>query len=183
MFEIIQSAQAAEVLEIGNLTINVGWWPYLFLVIKYFFIFLTILFVVAIILILIRVEGGFKIRIKEAIEEAMEAGRLPKTKTQREWDVISSAVESDDQNDFKKAVILSEKLFNKVLKAANFSGSNIKERLKKIPDDQLDFKEDLIWSYKLKEKIENDISSDIDHEEAKRAVYVFQRALKEMNVL
>ena len=187
MFEFfIETTQAAERIEIGNLIIeieNVLWWPYFYGAIKYFMAGMTFLFIVGIILILIRIEGGFKIRIKEAIEEAKEAGKLPKTKTQNKWEIISSKIESEDVDDYKKAVVLAEDLFRNVLKAANFSGDNLEKKLNKIPDSQLEFKEDIVWAYKLKEKILADENFTVDHEEAKHAVYIFKRALKEMNVL
>ena len=183
MFEIIQSAQAQEILEIGNLAIDISWWPYLFAMVKYLLIFMTILFITGIILILIRVEGGFKIRIREAMEEAMEAGRLPKTKVQKEREAILYNLDSNNAEDYKKAVVSAEELFNRVLRAANFSGSNIEDRLKKIPDNQLEFKEDMVWAHRLKEKILEDENFEVDREEAKRAVYIFERALKEMGVL
>ncbi|MCK4525687.1 MAG: hypothetical protein KAU07_04570, partial [Candidatus Andersenbacteria bacterium] len=140
-------------------------------------------FITGIILILIRVEGGFKIRIKEAVEEAAEAGKLPKTKVQKEREAILYNLDSNNSEDYKKAVVSAEELFNRVLKAANFSGSNIEDRLKKIPDNQLEFKEDIIWAHRLKEKIFEDEIFEVDREEAKRAVYIFERALKEMGVL
>ncbi|MCK4892161.1 MAG: hypothetical protein KAS78_05835 [Candidatus Pacebacteria bacterium] len=180
---LIQPSQAKEILEIGNLAIDVSWWPYLFAFVKYFLIFMTVLFIIGIVLILTRIEGSFKIRTKEAIEEAMEAGRLPKTKVQKEWEAVLSNLNSNNSEDYKKAVVSAEELFNRVLKMANFSGSNIEERLKKIPDDQLEFKEDIVWSHKLKEKISNDENFEVDHEEAKRAVYMFERALKEIEII
>ncbi|MCK5490630.1 MAG: hypothetical protein KAI67_02190 [Candidatus Pacebacteria bacterium] len=184
MFELINSAQAAEeVLQIGNLMINIGWWPFVFAIIKYVFIIITIILIIGIVLILVRVEGGYKIRLREAVEEAMEAGRLPKTKTQREWETISSAVESKNPEDYKNAVILAEKLFSRVLKFANFSGSTIEERLRKIPDNQLEYQKEIIWSCALKDKILSDDDYVVEHEEAKRAVYNFEKVFKEMNIL
>ena len=187
MFEfLIETTQAVEKIEIGNLIIeieDVSWWPYFYGAIKYFMIGMTVLFITGIILILMRVEGGFKIRIKEAIEEAKEAGRLPRTKTQNKWETVVSRIESEDANDYKKAVVLAEELFSNVLKAAKFSGDNLEKKLSKISDNQLEFKEDIIWAYKLKEKISSDESFVIDHEEVKRAVYIFKRALKEMNII
>ncbi|MDF1498388.1 MAG: hypothetical protein P1P85_03505 [Patescibacteria group bacterium] len=179
----IQSVQAAETLKLGGLVIYIGWWSFLFALIKYLFIFVTILFIVAIILIVFRVEGSFKVRLKEMIEEAMEAGRLPKTKVQKEWELIVANLESDSSENQKKAVVGAEELFNKVLKIANFSGSNIEERLRKIPDSQLEFKEDIVWAYKLKKKIKENENFDVETEEVKRAVYIFERALKEMNII
>jgi hypothetical protein len=182
---LINSAQTEEVIEVGDLvlTIDAWWWPYLFAFVKYFLIFLTVLLTVGIILVLIRIQGSFKVRIKEAVEEAMEAGRLPKTKTQKRWEVIISGVKSNNPKDYKKAVISAEELFDDVLKAAGFSGEDLESRLKKVPENQLDFKDDIVWSFNLKNKILSDENLEIDHEEAKRAVYIFERALKELNIL
>ncbi|MCK5123054.1 MAG: hypothetical protein KAQ87_02810 [Candidatus Pacebacteria bacterium] len=187
MFEfLIETTQAVERIEVGDFVIeieNVLWWPYFYGAIKYFMIGMTVLFIVGIVLILMRVEGGFKIRIREAIEEAKEAGKLPKTKTQNKREVIASKIESKEPDDYKEAVVLAENLFANVLKAANFSGDNIEKKLSKIPDNQLEFKEDIIWASKLKEKILADENFTVDYEEAKRAVYIFQRALKEIGVI
>ena len=175
-----------EVIEIGGCEISVLWLPwhsYLLAVVKYFFMFYTVILFIAIILILIRIQGSFKTRIKEAVEEAMEAGKLPKTKTQKKIEFISSAVESDKPDDYKNAVVLAGELLNKVLKIAGFSGDTLEKRVNKIPDSQLNFKEDIIWACKLEEKISMDEEFEIDHEEAKRAVYIFQRALKEIGII
>ena len=183
MFEIIQSVQAQEILEIGNLSINIGWWPYLFAMIKYLLIFMTILFIIGIILILARIEAGFKIRIEESIEKAIEMGKISKTKVRKEWEAISYNLNSDDCQDYKKAVVNAEELFNRILKMANFSGSNIEERLRRIPDKQLEFKDDIIWAHRLKKMIFEDENFEVEHEEAKRAVYIFERTLKEVGIL
>lgn len=183
---LIQSARAAEkanVLEFGNITIDIWWWPYLFIGIEYFLIFLTVLFVLGIVLIIARIQGSFKIRIKEAVEEAMEMGKLPKTKSQREWEKIVENAESNNPQDYKKAVVMAENLFNRVLKIVNLSGENLEKRLKKIPDPQLEFKEDIIWAHNLKNKIVSDDKFEVDQEEAKRAVYIFERALKQIGVI
>ncbi|MEA2098249.1 MAG: hypothetical protein U9P70_04240 [Patescibacteria group bacterium] len=182
MFEIIQSAQAEEILEIGNLTISVSLWPYLFAMIKYFLIFMTILFIVGIILILSRVEAEFKVRINESVEKAIEMGKISRTKSRKEWEAILYKLNSDDSQDYKKAVVSAEELFNRVLKMANFSGSNTEDRLRMVPDKQLEFKDDIIWAYKLKKMISEDENFEVEHEEAKRAVYIFERTLKEMRV-
>ena len=187
MFEfLIETTQAVEKIEIGNFVIeieNVLWWSYFYSAIKYFMAGMTFLFIVGIILILMRIEGGFKIRIREAIEEAKEVGKLPKTKTQNKWETITSKIESKEPDDYKKAVVMAEDLFVGVLRTANFFGENLEKKLNKIPDNQLGFKEDIIWAYKLKEKILADKNFTADHEEAKRAIYIFKRALKEMNVI
>jgi len=175
-----------EIIEIGNWEISILWFPwysYLFAAAKYFLMFYTAILFVAIILILIRIQGSFKIRIREAVEEAMEVGKLPKTKTQEKIEAISSAIESDKPEDYENAVILAGELFDRVLKVANFSGDTLEKRVSKVSDSQLNFKEDIIWACRLKEKILIDEEFKVDHEEARRAVYIFQRALKEIGVI
>jgi len=183
MFEIIQSVQAREILEIGGLSINIGWWPYLFAMIKYFLIFLTILFIIGIVLILMRVEAGFKIKVVELVEKAIEMGKISKAKARKEWDVVLYDLDSNDCQNYKKAVVNAEKLFDRVLKMANFSGSNMEDRLRRVPDKQLEFKDDIIWAHKLKRMISEDENFEVEHEEAKRAVYIFERVLKDVGII
>ncbi len=175
-----------EIIEIGNWEIAISWSPwysYLLAIIKYFLMLLTAMFFIAIVLILIRIQSSFKIRIKEVIEKVMKSGKLPKTKTQEKIDFISSAIESDKPEDYKNAVVLAGELLDKVLKAANFSGDTLEKRVNKVSNSQLNFKEDIIWACRLKEKISADEEIEIDHEEARRAVYIFQRTLKEIGVI
>lgn len=175
-----------EVIEIGGWEVSVLWSPwysYLLFAVKYFLMFYTVVLFIAIILIFVRIRGGFKIRIKEAVEEAMEVGKLPKTRTQKKMEAISSAIESDKPEDYEKAVVLAGKFFDEVLKAANFSGDNLEKRVSKVPERQLNFKEDIIWACRLKEKILADEEFKVDREEAIRAVHIFQRALKEIGII
>ncbi len=183
MLFLIQSAQAEEILEIDNLPIHIWWLPYLFLAVKYFLMFLSVLLAVATVLVLVRIQGSFKVKIKEAVEEALEAGRLPKTRFQKEWDTVISKVESNNPEDYKEAVVLAERLFERVLKLAEFSGENLEKRLEKVPENQLEFKEEIIWAHNLRNKILSNANLEVAHEEAKRAVDIFQRGLRELNVL
>ncbi len=178
---------AAGTIEVGNYAIDLGistwWWPYLYETIKFILILLTIIYAVGIVLVFSRIQGSFKIKIKEIMEEAMEAGKLPKTKIQKDWDKISSDVESDNLQDNKNAVIAAEELFDDILKATKFSGENIEQRLSKVSDEQFHIKDDVIWAHNLKKRIESDESLEIEKEEARRAVDIFERALREFNIL
>lgn len=173
----------AEIIEINNLTINIWWWPYFFIAVKYFMIFLTVLLAVSIILIFIRTQSFLKVDLGAIMEKALEADKTSKIKWLERWENIISKVESDNSRDYKDAVVLAESFLDDILKIANFSGENIENRLKKIPDNQLEFKEDIIWAHKLKKRITSEENFEVDREEAKRAVYIFQRALKKMGVI
>lgn len=185
MFKIIQSAQAAEAvtLEVNNLTINIWWWQYFFVTVKYFMIFITVLFVLSIVLIFIRTQSFLKVDLGAVMEKALKTNKMSKIKWLEKWENIISKAESDNSRDYKDAVVLADAFLEDILKMANFSGENIENRLKKIPDNQLEFKEDIIWAHKLKKRIALEENFEVDHEEAERAVYIFQRVLKKMGVI
>lgn len=178
---------AAETIEVGDYVVEIGittWWlPYVYQTLKYTLILLTIIYTIGIIMILLRIEGSFKVRIKEAVEEAMESGRLPKTKIQRKWDSIIADSESDNIEKNHKAVLEAEKLLDDTLRAAKLSGENLESRIGKIPEAQINYKDDIIWVHRLKKKVESERASEVEKEEAQRAIYIVQRTLKEMDVI
>ena len=188
MMEILQSyILSAETIEIGGYIIEPGittwWFAYVFQTFKYVMILLTIIYSIAIIMILLRVEGAFKLKIREVVQEAMETGRLPKTKIQRKWDSVVENSESDNIEKNHLAVIEAEKLLDDTLRAAKLSGENLESRISRIPEAQLNYKDDIIWVHKLRKKIESDRASEVEKEEAQRAIYIVQRTLKEMDVI
>lgn len=180
---LLLSLNMAEVIEINNLTINIWWWPYFFIAVKYFMIFLTVLLALSIVLIFIRTQSFLKVDLGAIMEKALKTNKMSRIKWLKKWESIISKAESDDSRDYKDAVISAEAFLDDILKIANFSGENIESRLKKIPDNQLEFKEDIIWAHKLKERIVLEENFEVDREEARRAVYIFQRTLKKMGVI
>lgn len=172
-----------EAIEINSITFNVWWWPYFFVAVKYFMIFLTVLLAVSIVLIFIRTQSFLKVDLGAIMEKTLKADKTSKIKWLERWKNIISKAESDNSRDCKDAVVLAELFLDDILKIADFSGENIESRLKKIPDNQLEFKEDIIWAHKLKKRIALEENFEVDREEAKRAVYIFQRALKKMEVI
>lgn len=178
---------AAETIEVGDYVIELGfatWWvPYVYETFKYAMILLSIIYFIGIVMILMRIEGGFKIKIKEAIEEAMEAGRLPKTKIQRKWDSIVEDSESDNIEKNHSAVLEAEKLLDNALRAAKLSGENLESRIRRIPESEMSYKDDIVWVHKLKKKIESERASEVEKEETQRAIYIVQRTLKELDII
>lgn len=177
---------AAETIEIGDYVIELGitaWWmPYVIETIKYILILLAIVYAIGIIFILMRIQS-FRLKIKDAVEAAIQSGKLPKTKIQRKWDSIVADSEMANIEKKHAAVIDAEELLDSTLKAARISGENIESRLKLIPENQLNYKDDIVWVHKLKKKIESERAGEVEGEEVQRAIYIIQRALKELDVI
>ena len=144
---------------------------------------LSLVMILCIILIVRRVGKDMAVPIREILEEARDLGELPKNEVLEKWKEINRKVNSSVELDYREAVIEADEFLDKVLKTARFSGEELSDRLKMVRDNQLEFKEDIIWADDLKKKIVADENFKVSPEEAKRAVYIFERALKEMGML
>lgn len=173
---------AAPVVQIGLAKYTLWWWPFIFALIKNMFILLDILIFVALVMLIYRFQS-FGVRIHEAVDEIIESGKFSKDNTQRKWDAIKSDMGSENMDTKKRAVIAAESILDDVLKTANFPGENLGSRLEKISEGQLNFKDDVEWAFKFEEKIKADESFAPDEEEISRAFYIFERTLRELNVI
>jgi len=179
---ILMLSAAAQSIRIGNYVVDLWWWPFVFACFKNMFILLDILLLVGIVMVFNRFQK-FGVHVYEGVEEAITAGKISTGKLERKWEELKDLMKSPERSDRKKAVDRAEKLLDGVLKAANFSGENLEKRMTKIPEGQLNFQEDIVWAYKLREQMDSDPDYEPDDEEIKRAFYIYERTLKEMNIL
>ncbi len=160
----------------------VWWWPFAFVFFKNMFILLDLIIILGIVMVIGRYRriGG---DIYDAIEDAMKSGKLSKGRMQRKWEEAQELMQSDDLEENKKAAGIAENILDECLRSANFSGENLEGRIAKIPDSQLNFKDDIIWACRMKARLENEPEMETDKEEVERVFYIFERAMKEMNIL
>ena len=156
---------------------------FLFLFIKIIAALLSLAMILGIILVTIKASKDMSVPIREVLEEARDLGELPKNEVLEKWKEINRKVNSSLESDYRAAVVEADEFLDEVLKTAKFSGEELSDRLKTVRDNQLEFKDDIIWADDLKKKIAADENFKISPEEAKRAVYIFERALKEMGIL
>lgn len=178
----VSSLSSAPVIHVGGRATVIWWWPFAFAFLKNMFILLDIILIIAIILVVgrfQRISGD----IYDAIENAMKSGKLSKGRAQRKWEEAQELIKSDDLEDNKRGASVAESILDECLRSANYSGENLERRISKIPDSQLNFKDDIIWAYRMKVRFENEPGLETDKEEAERVFYVFERAMKELNIL
>lgn len=180
--EQIVIAVSREFLTIGRFQIDIWWWPYLFAFFKNIMILLTIILIVATVLVFYRFQS-VRVKIYDAIGEAIESGKLSKENIVKKWDEIKQMSESEVQEENIKAVISAEEILSNALKSANYAGENLEKVIEKVPDNLLSFKEDIAWAYRIKDQAVTGGAEGIGKEESERAVYIFERALKELNIL
>jgi len=144
---------------------------------------LSLAMILCIILIVKKAGREMAAPVKEILEEARDLGELSKSEARSSWAEIKEKAESPIESDYREAVAMADKFLDEILKTARFSGEGLADRLKTMRDNQLEFKDDIVWADNLKNKIVSDENFKVSQEEAKRAVYIFERALKEIGVL
>ena len=159
------------------------WWPFVFALIKNLYILMDAVLIIAVVMVFSRYKT-FRLRIYESVEEAIESGSLSKEKIQRDWEEAKEFMESDNLSNKRRAVIMAEEMLDNSFKSANIPGDNLEKRLAKFSDAEINFKEDIIWAHKTAERIKNpEEGYGMDEEEIKRAFYIFERTMKELNIL
>lgn len=182
MFSHLFLAATAQVVKIGGLRLNLWWWPFIFTFFKTMFILLDILIVFAILLLLTRRRGSAG-KVYDLVDEAVASGKISPAKIQRKWEQIKEMSEAEDLGERKQAIGKAEKILDDVLKAAAIPGENLSKRLAGIPENQMNFQDDLLWASQLRESLETDPNFAPEEEEIKRAFYVFERTLRDLNIL
>jgi len=178
---LIQAA-SYPVINLGESKIALWWWPFTFLLIKNMFILLDIIIFVGIVMVMGRFRKLGR-EIYDAVEAAIASGKISKGKIQRKWAEARRLIESDSIEDNKEATAIAEGLLDDCLRSANLSGENLEKRISKIPDTEINFRDDIIWAYRMKVRLESEPAFETDKEEVERVFRIFERAMKELNIL
>lgn len=165
-------------------------------------IFISLLFAVALVYILVRI---FQTRFAEAkalkeLEQpdltqvpasVIEGGiQLPTGPAHAEnvfkkrWDRIESQIASTEENEWRLAILEADIMLDEILESNGYIGDTIGEKLKTA--NRGDFKTlDLAWdAHKMRNHIAHRGSShDINHREAKRVISEFKQVFSEFKVL
>jgi len=175
-------AAAAQTIKFGGLRISLWWWPFVFAFFKNTLILLDILIVFAILLTISRYRT-LSPKIYDAVAQAVSAGRLSPGKLQRKWEEVRELGASERLEERERGLEKAEKLLDDILKMSGVPGENLAKRLESIPENQLNFQDDLMWVYRFRESLIADPSFTPDEEEIKRAFYVYERTLKDLDVV
>ncbi len=99
------------------------------------------------------------------------------------WEEILRHINSPREAEWKFAVIEADKLTDEMLKSAGYQGETMGERLINIDKSQMESLEGLWEAHKLRNRIVHDVNSYMRYSEVKRAVNLYEAALKELGVI
>jgi len=99
------------------------------------------------------------------------------------WDEIQKHLNSTKEAEWKFAVIEADSLVDYILKSSGYPGDTMGERLKNIDKTQIVSLNDLWEAHKIRNRLAHDMNYFLRYGEAKRAVQLYEKTLKELNAL
>jgi len=99
------------------------------------------------------------------------------------WDEIQRHLNSTKEAEWKFAVIEADSLVDYVLKSSGYPGDTMGERLKNMDKSQVVTLDGLWEAHKIRNRLTHDPNYFLRYGEAKRAVQLYEKTLKELNAL
>ena len=104
-------------------------------------------------------------------------------KSNKNWLKIVKRLESNEESEYKLAIIEADSMLNTVFKKAEYSGDTLEEKVKKISPVVLSNKEEIINAHKARNDIVFDPNYRLDLKEARDLLEVYRSALVELGAL
>jgi hypothetical protein len=166
-------------------TSNVGEFlgrPYFLGISKIVFELLSVIFITFIIYCLIRIyevkkEERAKLE-KTHIAIDDEPYRNP------QWDVVLKHLESDEQSDWRLAIIEADNMLDAMVKKMGYEGENLGERLKAV--EKVDFKSlDSAWdAHKMRNQIVHEgVGFEVTQDDAARVIALYEKVFREFKYI
>ena len=99
------------------------------------------------------------------------------------WEEVQRHITSTREAEWKFAVIEADKIVDDTLKNAGFPGETLGERLMNIQPGQLITLQNLWEAHKIRNRLVHDTNYFLRYSEAKRAVGLYERTLKELHAI
>ena len=152
-------------------------WNIVKLILIIFSIFLGIL--ITIVIVKMRRLFGPRINLLKEILPPQPATSGLNTR----WDEIEKHINSTREAEWKFAVIEADKLVDELLRGAGFQGDTMGDRLMNIQPGQLTTIQGLWEAHKIRNRLVHDVNYFLRYTEAKRAVGLYEKTLKELQAL
>ena len=155
-----------------------GW----LLVIKIFFIVLSLIFLGVIIFALVKTKWLKRMIIWD-LQEFFSYRPFILRKTEKGWRKIKARLGTEMESESKLAVIEADKMIDDILSQMGFKGKDLGEKLEKLTIKSLPNIEEVKEAHKIYNNIIHDPSYKLSLEEAKKALLTYEKALTDLHAL
>lgn len=104
-------------------------------------------------------------------------------KIAKRWEGISKRLTTASESEYKLAVIEAESVLEEILIRMGLSGQSFGERIKRIQKAQLPSLDDVLQAHQMRNNVVHDPDYKLTLQETKKAIDVYERALKELDAL
>lgn len=108
---------------------------------------------------------------------------VPPAKRVRRWQVVLEKVESMNSSDWKFAVIEADNIVDEIIKHVGYQGTSFGERLAQIEPSDFDNLQNVWEAHKIRNRIAHEAGHTLNQDEARQAIALFEKALKELQYL
>ncbi len=115
-------------------------------------------------------------KLEKIPEPSQELAKMP-------WQDVMTKIESANPSDWNIAVIKADSIFDSVLKDMGLPGETMGERLKLLDAAKLNSLNDVWEAHKLRNRIAHETERVLTQDEARRVVFLFEKALRELQYL
>lgn len=99
------------------------------------------------------------------------------------WEAIQERADSDDEGDWKLAIIEADKLIDTILKAHSISGETMADRMRNVSQARMPSIDNLWKVHRLRNHLVHTSDFHITHNQAKQAMNIYQQILIEMKAI
>lgn len=120
--------------------------------------------------------------VKEVVDDSVKYD-IPKTVFQQRWEKIKDLLKSENQSDYRAAIIDADNMLDETLEKIGYKGGNLGDRLKKLDKGKLSNIEDLWGARKLRNSFVHDPHHKPKRMQIEEAIKVYEDSLKDLGAL
>jgi len=106
-----------------------------------------------------------------------------KSNIDKKWNKIKVRLKSDNESEYKVAIIEADNLIDGLVKKLGYSGENLGERIENMPETEIEAKIDLVQAHEVRNRIIHDEGFVVDRNKAKETIENYENFLKYFQVL
>lgn len=106
-----------------------------------------------------------------------------KSKIDKKWNKIRARMKSDNESEYKVAVIEADNLIDDLVKKLGYPGENLGERMENMPETEIEAKIDLVQAHEVRNRIIHDENFVLDKNKAQETLENYENFLKYFQVL
>lgn len=120
---------------------------------------------------------------REQFLDTLGKGHVSKRRSLRAWKQILERLGTEDNNNWKLAIIESDRVLNEILKMSGYLGDDLDEKLDILTSAQLANIEDVKRAHMVKNRIAKDPTVEVDKKEVWEVMSVYEEAFKQLNLI